>query len=444
MQKLAILMIVAVTTFEFFVKGDHWGRWALLPKVFQYAPEFLGLMAAMAVIFLGTRNRFQHVRPQYWLVFGALVISIVCGIIVNSVPAGPIFAGIRLYLRAMAWFLVPAVFAFSDAQLRTQLRVLLLIAVLQLPLAIQQRWTTMGQGKVTGDWTSGTLLISSMLSIFLIGGMCIAAAMYVGRRITRGQFVILMVLLFFPTTINETKGTLVLLPVGVLITFMATAPPGRRLKGILVASGLLTAAVALYVPVYDYLVQDRKYALTLSEYLENPDRLEAYLWRKEDVGTTGKGGRVDSVLVPIRQLLKDPVHLAFGFGIGNASDSALGRGFVGEQYSRFAPFLITAFARLLLEIGLVGFVLVLALFWLIYKDARVVASRSEGMRKSIAGGMAGITVVVVLSTVYKDVIASTPLSFLFWYLAGIVAAARMSPVTPSTPALGASNGTRSR
>jgi hypothetical protein len=324
------------------------------------------------------------------------------------------------------------------------LRVLLLIAVLQLPLAIQQRWTTMGQGKVTGDWTSGTLLISSMLSIFLIGGMCIAAAMYVGRRITRGQFVILMVLLFFPTTINETKGTLVLLPVGVLITFMATAPPGRRLKGILVASGLLTAAVALYVPVYDYLVQDRKYALTLSEYLENPDRLEAYLWRKEDVGTTGKGGRVDSVLVPIRQLLKDPVHLAFGFGIGNASDSALGRGFVGEQYSRFAPFLITAFARLLLEIGLVGFVLVLALFWLIYKDARVVASRSEGMRKSIAGGMAGITVVVVLSTVYKDVIASTPLSFLFWYLAGIVAAARMSPVTPSTPALGASNGTRSR
>jgi hypothetical protein len=58
--------------------------------------------------------------------------------------------------------------------------------------------------------------------------------------------------------------------------------------------------------------------------------------------------------------------------------------------------------------------------------------------------MAGITVVVVLSTVYKDVIVSTPLSFLFWYFAGIVAAARMSPFTASAPALGANNGTRWR
>jgi hypothetical protein len=442
MQKLAILMIVAVTTFEFFVKGDHWDRWALLPKVFQYVPELLGLVAALVVVFLGTRNRFQYVKPLYWMIFGALVVTIACGIVVNGVPAGPVFAGFRTYLRAMAWFLLPAAYAFSDAQLRTQLRVLAFVAILQLPFALQQRLTTIGQGKVTGDWTSGTLLLSSIMSIFLISGICIAAAMYVRKRLTRAQFLLLMVLLFIPTTINETKGTLVLLPVGLLVTFLATADPGRKLRGVLVASSLVTVAIALYVPVYDYLVQDRKFAPTLGELLEDPERLERYLWRKEDVGTTGKGGRVDSVLVPMRQLLKDPVHLAFGFGIGNASDSALGRGFVGEHAARFAPFMNTAFARLALEIGILGFGLVLLLMWHVYRDARSLAARSEGLTGAIGGGVAGITVVMVLSILYKDVVTQASLSYLYWYLAGVVAAASMRGTKSGMPRDGAHDDAR--
>jgi hypothetical protein len=143
------------------------------------------------------------------------------------------------------------------------------------------------------------------------------------------------------------------------------------------------------------------------------------------VGTTGKGGRVDSVLVPMRQLLKDPVHLAFGFGIGNVSDSALGRGFVGEHAARFAPFMNTSFARLALEIGIVGFGLVMLLMWHVYKDARRVAIASGGQMGALGGAMAGTTVVMMLSILYKDTVSQTSLSFLYWYLAGVVAAANM-------------------
>ena len=110
------------------------------------------------MILLGTRNRFQFVRPQYWIVFGALVITIICGILVNSVDSGPVFAGIRTYLRAIPWFLVPAVYAFSNEQVAAQLRTLLVVALLQVPFAIQQRMTSIEQGKATGDFTSGTLL----------------------------------------------------------------------------------------------------------------------------------------------------------------------------------------------------------------------------------------------------------------------------------------------
>ena len=93
MQALTIAMFVVVTMCEFFAQGDHWGRWAFLPRFAQYLPELFGLAAIIIVILLGTRNRFQFVRPQYWIVCGALVVTIICGILVNGVDSGPIFAG---------------------------------------------------------------------------------------------------------------------------------------------------------------------------------------------------------------------------------------------------------------------------------------------------------------------------------------------------------------
>jgi len=427
MQKFTLAMLVVVTMCEFLAKGDYWGRWAVLPRGAQYLPELFGLAAAVVVILLGTRNRFQFVRPQYWIVFGALVVTIICGILVNGVDSGPIIAGIRNYLRAIPWFLVPAAIAYTDQQVQAQLKLLLAIALIQIPLAVQQRVTTGagGVGAVTGDFTTGTLLNSSTLSIFLICGACIVAALFVRKRLSARQFVVMLVLLLLPTTINETKATLLLLPIGLLFAFLAAAKRGRRLRGILLASGLLASFGAAYFPVYNYLSKDRPYSVPLGELLSDRTRLEAYLWKKKDVGATGEAGRVDSIVIPVRHLMADPVRAVFGYGIGNVSNSAMGRAFVGKYNGMFDPFLITSFARLALELGLLGMGLVCALMWLIWQDCWIVARQSSDDPGTLAAAWVGVTGVIGLTIFYKDIIIYASLSYLFWYFSGLVAAARM-------------------
>ena len=84
-------------------------------------------------------------------------------------------------------------------------------------------------------------------------------------------------------------------------------------------------------------------------------------------------GRVDAILTSLSEMSKDPTHLAFGLGIGNASDSSLGPNFTGKYFHKFAPFLKSAAALFILEIGLLGLALVLTIDYLIYRDSRAVA-----------------------------------------------------------------------
>jgi hypothetical protein len=431
MQALTLFMIVVVTTFEFLSQGDRWGNWAILPGWAPYLAELLGAAALVYVVFAGTRNRFQFVRPAYWFVLGALVVMITCGVVVNEVGSGPVFAGIRNYLRAIPWFFVPAVFAYSESQIRTQLSLLFIIALIQLPLAVQQRVATAGRGigAVTGDWTSGTLMLSGGLSIFLICGVCLAAAYLVRKRLTLWQFCTLAVLLLFPTTINETKGTLVLLPVGLLLAFVAAARPGRRLGYVLAGTVTLTLFVAVFVPIYDYLNKERAYAVPLAEYLNDPERLERYLAPRKKLDATGGAGKIDSIVKPLQDLSSDPLRFVFGYGIGNVSDSALGHGFVGRYYRAFAPYATeTSLGLLILELGVAGVTLIGALMWLIYRDAWAVARREDDFISAFAAGWVGVSAVIALSLAYTAIVGLASLSFLFWYFAGLVAADRMRHV----------------
>lgn len=428
MQALTLFMIVVVTTFEFFATGDKWGRWALLPGWSAYVAELTGVVAAAVVIFVGARSGFRYVRPAYWVVFGFLVFTIISGALTNSVDAGPIFAGIRAYLRAIPWFLLPAVIAFTDSQVKTQLRLLVAIAAIQLPFAAQQASTAVSLGKITGDWTIGTMMLSPTLSIFLICGICIAAAFAARRQIRPWQFIVLFVVFLIPTTINETKATFFLLPVGLFVTFMAVSKVGQRVRYAALALVVASVSTVIFVPIYDSFIADREYAVPLMEFLSDSDRMKRYMSTTDDIGVVGKDvGRLDSIVVPWRRLSRDPAQLAFGYGIGNVSHSALGHGFVGRHFQVFGPFADFTFSRLLLELGLMGLIGVYALMWMIFRDSQTVAQRGDDLMSTFAAGWTGAVAVIVLSTLYSEIIAPTSLSYVFWYLSGLVAAARMRP-----------------
>ena len=167
------------------------------------------MLALVGVVAVGARLRFRDVPPAYWVMFGCVVVVMTAGAVASGSSAGETFTGLRLYFRAIPFFFVPLVFRFSESQVRSQLMTLLAIALAQIPISVEQRLktTAASQGiNISGDYTYGTFMISAFLSIFLICAICIVTAYFMKGRLRKWQFVVLVLLLFGPATINETKG----------------------------------------------------------------------------------------------------------------------------------------------------------------------------------------------------------------------------------------------
>ena len=268
------------------------------------------------------------------------------------------------------------------------------------------------------------MLISSILSLFLISAICVLVAFAAKREIRAWKFLVLFLVLVLPTAINETKAALVLLPIGVIIVLMAAAEPGRRLGNMLVAVGLVGVFAAVFIPVYDYLIMPR-WGYGLLDFFTMEGRVEGYLQREgADVGTAVEAGRLDTLAVSLRELAEDPLTLFFGLGIGNASDSALGVQYTGAYAEKFAGFTYTSAAKFLLELGVAGCCLVAGLMILVIKDANRVAV-SRGVVGLLALGWVAVVAIFGLGLFYKDLHVYASLSMPFWYLSGIVSARRM-------------------
>jgi hypothetical protein len=394
----------------------------------KFVPEVMAIIIACAVFFEGVRKGFPNVATKYWIAFGSMAFIVVCGILTNSVGSGPVFAGIRVYVRAIPLFLVPAVFTFTDEQIKTQVKLMLGIGLLQVPVAIYQRYVIWAAGRFSGDDVRGTAADSGILSIILICMALVLLGAYMRKQITATRFFILFFLLLLPTMINETKATVILLPIGLLTTIVAGSPTGQRLKVFTMGVVLLGVFGAILVPVYDWMAEKNPYKNEkhLMDFFTNSQEMNRYMETKggAGVGTQHAVRRNDAIRVPIQYLSKDPVKLAFGLGIGNASHSNLGQNFEGDYYDLFQYFSVLSISTFMLELGMIGTALVFILYALLFFDAIAVAREDTGLRGSLAIGWIGIVPVIVAATFYTSIHLFTMLSFFFWYFGGMVAARR--------------------
>jgi hypothetical protein len=402
-----------------------------LPSIARFVPEFMSAVVIVYVFVAGTRDRFRRVAPKYWLIFGALAVVILCGIINNRPGAGPVISGMRFYFRAAPFFFLAAVLPMSEEQLNRQLKVLLWLSFLQLPIAGYQRWVVYDAGRFSGDPVQGTLMDSGILSMLLICGVLILTGLLLKRRITAVRYMVLFLILLIPTTINETKVTVVFLPLGLLVAVFVGAEPHKRLRYAGLALTLLVAFGAIFVPVYNLFEERNHYKVDIVDFFTNPQEVDKYLTGSGQRSTVGLGTqkmvhRGDAITFPLQYLSKDPALLAFGLGLGNVSPSNLGRNFQGSYFSLFQNILVISFAYFLLEFGIFGVILIGVLFWLVFSDTLAVARSDDGLLGAVAAGWSGVIAVFLIATVYTNFHYFTSVTFLYWYISGIICARRMS------------------
>jgi hypothetical protein len=402
-----------------------------LPPIARFVPELMSAAVILYVLVAGTRDRFRLVAPKYWLIFGAMTVVILCGIIDNSPGAGPVISGMRFYFRAAPFFLLAAVLPMSEEQIMRQLKLLLGLAFIQLPIAGYQRWLVYDAGKFSGDSVQGTLMDSGILSMFLICGVLILTGLLLKRRISTFRYIVLFLILLVPTTINETKVTVVFLPLGLFVTLIVGAEPGKRLRYAGMALAVLVAFGAIFVPVYNMFEERDPYKVEIVDFFSNPQELGKYLAGTGQRATAGLGThksvhRGEAITFPLQYLSKDPALLAFGLGLGNVSPSNLGRNFQGSYYSLFKNILVISFAYFVLEFGLFGVILIGILFWTVFSDSLAIARSDDGLLGAVAAGWTGVVAVFLISTVYNDFHYFTSVTFLYWYISGIICARRVS------------------
>lgn len=425
-QRLVLFMIFTTTIVVFLSDGDRYGRFQFLPGAAGFLPEILSALAVLYVLVEGVRGRFRLIRGAYWIVFVMLLVTIVGGVLINKVDSGPIFAGLRAYLRAVPWFFLPLVVTFSEVQVRRQINFLLLISLLQIPFSIEQRMKAFDFGWAgTGDTTTGTLGDSGDLSVFLVCAVCIVVALFAKKVLGIKKCIVIFLLLLIPTTINETKVVVAILPLGLIAAYMCASEPRMRVKRLTQVLGMLVLFAAIFIPIYDALIMEREDAVTLKDFFSDSEKVERYVSEDKEIGSQGSVRRGDAIRVVTKYFARDPILFVFGYGIGNASESNLGGGFTGAHFRLWGMFLVTTFTKIALELGMLGMFLILCFYWLVLQDCVALAQRSNGFYSGLAAGWAGVIAVISIVMFYSRTDVSPAVSYLFWYFSGIIAAERM-------------------
>lgn len=449
MNKLAYLVISVALFGGFLIQQAQ-----VLPKASKYAADIVFVAVLIPVLGRMAYQKSIALHPKYFILFLVLVAHVLAGILANHMQPGTVVAGGRQYFKFVSIFLIPTVYAFTDQEIQGQLKFLLVVALAQLPIASFQMFVL---GEV-GDGVTGTLAVSSILSMYLVGSVCILMAMYLKRLVSLRTLLLLTPCLLFPATLNETKGSMVLLPLG-LLGVVLFSQEVRRNKGQL--AGVLAAGVMAFaglVVMYDYMyassAEGGKGSIYRSsgivEFFLSPDQgFGEYLYRDveneldersmldTEHGVVGEKlimneegnyyglRRLDTVTLPFTVLSDTPMKLMLGLGIGNTSQFA-GK-ILSGKYGYLEDVALakwTLLGQLVWDIGVVGLVICIVMMIVVIGDS-VRLSKEEGVIGAIGLGWVGVMLMFIASLPYKNLLLLNSTGFLMAYFSGYVAASRM-------------------
>lgn len=425
MNYLVYGMLILCFTVDFAAQ-----TFTFVPRLVTWTPELASGVLLLGLIgHLGARRIEIPGKYVIWGLFMTLVI--VAGILLNQVQPGAVFAGARKYFRYVPIFILPIVYRFSDAELKGQLKVLLALMLVQLPVAGFQRVVLFAQTN-SGDVVEGTVMGSGHLSVILICAIAFLTTLYARGRLSVVQYALLAGLCFIPTTINETTATLFLLPIALAVPFVLAIGAGARFARMVplatIGVGLVAAFTITYAAQFDRWGGDVTGVLR-GEGLE-------FLYRGADSDSRadmGKGmseiGRWDSIMMPFIQI-DDPTKLLLGVGIGNAN-STFNELLEGQYSDDVEAFGIdyTTISTLLWETGLLGVAMSCLFFYMIFSDA-LQMRKDPGLTGDLAVAVASIALILGATMLYTGIIGHNAVGFSMWLLFGHLVGRRLAAPVP--------------
>jgi hypothetical protein len=419
MNKLIYLLFVSLFSLDWLS-----GKLGYLPRIVTWAPEVLSMIATVSVLMLMARGKYIALSMKYSIYLILYFTVIIGGIIVNDVDPGAIVAGLRVYLKYIPFFLLPMVYAFTDDQIIRQIKFLFFLSIMQTPVTLYQKlfkYTDTASGDVIG----GTLgaHTSGVLTIYLSCVISILVAFYLKKRIDKTRFYILLLLLFIPMTINETKVTLVVLPLAIMAPMIFVEGWSQKIRKLIPGLAILIVIMGAFFAGYNHYNAGNKGSL--QQWLTESEKVDKYLSKGDVDFQSGEYevGRFDAIKLAIEYLTKESALLV-GVGIGNATPS-FSKKMTGEYYQKYGwtqPNKVYL-SRILWEMGIVGVLIHAYLFIIIFGDTRKMAKHNDLMG-TLAHGWISVVMIAVFSFIYFKSFETNIFAYLFWYFTGLIVADR--------------------
>lgn len=415
MNLLVILLFLAIFTTGYLVR-----QLQVLPSYWILLPELLSGVALLIVLARMVGAKKVMLDWRYGLFFAVFIFVLLFGFLAQQTPAAVVVAGLRNYVKFLPFFLLPLIYPFTSRQLKAQMGVLATLLFLQTPLALYQRFVQFADQMHTGDPVRGTVSTSSALTLLMCCGIALIVSLYLRRRINLPMLLVGIGTLGLPTMLNETKSTLVMMPVAVMMPALFMPQGVKVIRRLVPLAAVGCAALFAYMAVYNTLIQHRDDGKQLDSFLTE-GHIESYLYTGFADGDGTWIGRFDSIALAMRGISGDPLRLGFGYGAGNVSESAL-PGFDGlyVAYVELYGVDVTQISNLLWEIGVVGLAGFLMLYWFVFRDARQVSKRDD-LYGLMGQTWAVVAMLMGMALFYKSIFSMNEIAYLFWFFSGVVA-----------------------
>jgi hypothetical protein len=416
LRTLIVLLLVSIFSVDYLaVKLEVINRYSVL------IVEVLSLIIAILVVWRAVSlRRWEQPGHYVWLML-AFVLSAMIALVAEAVDPGPVLSGIRNYFKFLPVFFLAAVYRVTEKDMKLFLGVFLFMSVLQVPVAFYQRFVQFAHRMHTGDPVTGTLVSSNTLTMILCIAIAVVITLYVYKKLTLPVTIILFGFLAAPTAINETKATLVLLPVATIAPFIFASGVEKKWRMALPVLGICVLGMIGFIVVYDTLIASRWGGYTVGEFLALGN-WEWYLYRGASTSQSPDViGRFDSIELPIQIMSENWMQLLFGLGIGNVSPAFLPgmEGAYHAQYREFG-FGMTAAGNLVWETGLVGLTVYLLFFYFVWRDARRFSKSSEH-HSWMGVWWAKTTIIMAFGLVYVACIELNETSYMLYLWSGLIA-----------------------
>lgn len=395
----------------------------LIPRQFTWLPELLTIVLILYMILsIMLKNRRLPTGNIYLLFYLYLMLTLF-SLFINKTPLFSIIVGSRVHLKFLPIVFLPFFYKFSDRFIVKLMKTIFFLSILQCPVSIAQRFY---YNTLSGDPVGGTLGAGSsgILSLFNCIIMIFWTSYYFKCKIKKRTFQIVLLAIFFPMAINETKISIFLIILFFFSIFILIPEIKMNIKSwVSLFCGFLLV-IGVYIFVFNSLYNTTAYKevnimknRSILTYVTNPEKIINYIYYAKDT-TESKLNRIPQIIFAFDNIKKNNMHFIFGVGAGNASNSFFSEG-QGIYYKKFEGFEIDRIfiANMLWEYGIVGtlffFFIISVMFIKIYPLRNL-----SGINGVVAIGVLGMNIILIPSTIYLNTIRVSLFVYFFWFLSG--------------------------